>query len=371
MKKILFLILIISLTLMLSGSFYEDELSLQLETAEESGMNSALSEETKDSLEKIGLDELSPEAFSSVGFADIAGIILENIKNKIKEPFHSLFYVVAASVLCGVIGSFSENFSGAGKVTDAVAALSSSAIMLVPVKNVILSSSAVIKDCSDFMLGFIPVYSSVITASGAVSSAAGFRALMLSTVTAISKIAEGTVFPLVSVYLALCIAGSVSDIDISGISRTVKNLAVWILAASVTVFSGIMGLGTLISSSSDMAFMKTAKFIIGSTVPVVGGTVSDALSSVKGCLEVTKNILGAYAVVVIALIFIPPAISLLIWKISLSLSSGAAGIMNNKTLAGLFSSASDIMGIVLALVVITAVTFIIAVSIMLMTGGGV
>ena len=370
MKKKIICVFVLLFAIMLSGSYYEEEIEKQLETAEESGFSDILSDEVTDMLEILGIKRLDAENLSSLSFADILKIVAESFALKIKEPFTAILTVTAAAILCAVIQSFCENFSQTGPVINAVSALSAAAVVLIPIKNVIVSCADVIEECSDFMLGFIPVYSSVITASGYISSAAGFRTLMLSTVTVISKLAEEIIVPLICIYLALCIAGSVSDIDIGGISKTVKNFAVWVLGAAMTVFSGIMGLGTLITSSADGAFSKTTKFILGSAIPVVGNTVSDALSAMKGCLAVTKNVLGAYAVIVIAVIFLPPIVSLLSWKICLSAASGIGGIFGNKNLSGMLSSASAVMGIMLALVAVTAITFIFSVSIMLMTGGG-
>ncbi len=368
-KKILYIILFV-FVFMLSGSYYESTMEEQLEVAKESGFYETLSDETLEMLEKIGIDGLDAEKLASLSFTDIMKLVSESFIMKIKEPFYAAVTVTSAAIICAVIQSFCENFAQAGTVVNTVSALTAAAAVLVPIKNVIASAAEVIRDCSDFMLGFIPVYSSVITASGYVSSASGYRTLMLSAVTVISRLAGELIVPLICIYLAMCVAGAVSDIDISGISKAVKSFAVWVLGAAMTVFSGIMGLGTLITSSADSAFSKTAKFLIGSTVPVVGSTVSDALSTVKSCLFATKSILGAYAIIVIAVIFLPPVITLVSWKICLSVSSGIGGIFGNKNLSGLLSSAAAVMGIMLALVVIVAVAFIFSVAIMLMTGGG-
>lgn len=367
-RKILIILLVFSF--FLSGSYYEENIGKQLDYAENSGFMDEISDEAKAILERIGIDGLDPEKLGEISAKDIFILIWESFVSKIKEPFYSVLTVTAAAMICSVAGSFCENFSLTGNVINIVSALSSAAIFLVPVKNLISSASAVIDECSDFILGFVPVYTSAIIASGYVSSGAGFRTMMLGTVTVISKLSDEIIVPLICIYLALCVAGSVSDMNIGEISKTIKNFAVWLLGITMTVFSGIMGLGTLISSSADSAFSKTAKFLIGSAVPIVGSTVSDALSTVKSCLGVTRTVLGTYAVIVIAAIFLPPIISLLSWKICLSVSSGIGDFFGNKSLSGLLSAVSSVVGIMLALVVVTAVMFIFAVSIMLMTGGG-
>lgn len=366
-QKIIIAILILSL--FLSGSYIDENIEKNLETAEKSGFLNSVSSETIEILEKAGIDGLDIEKLSSVSFYDFIKIVLESFLSKIREPFEAVFTVIAAALICSLIHNFFGEISLTGTVTDTVSTLSAAGIIIMPIKNIIEYSSSVITECSEFMLGFIPVYSSAIIASGYVTAATGFRTLMLSAVTLISRLAGEIVFPLICIYLALCVAGSVSDFEIGEISKSVKNFAVWILGISLTVFSGIMGLGSIVSASADSNFSKTAKFIINSAVPIVGSTVSDALSSIKGCLDVTKNILGVYAIFVIAAIFLPSIISLLSWKICLSVSSGACGFFGTKKLSALLTAASSVIGIMLALVVLTSVMFIFAVSIMLMTGG--
>ena len=364
-----FIILILISAFFFSGS-YSETIDKQLYTAEKSGFTDSLSEETLELLYKIGMDGISYEKIASLSFKEILKLLTESLSAKIKEPFKAIFSITAAIIICAVANSFCENFSQTGKIINVVAALSASSVFLVPIKRSIESSVKTIEESSDFMLSFIPVYSSAVLTLGNVSSAVGFRTLMISAVTVISRISGEIIAPLICIYMALCITSSVSDINILEISKTVKNFAVWMLTFSATVFSGILGLGTLVTSSGDKVISKTAKFFIGSTIPIVGGTVSDALSSLKSCFEITKNTLGVYAIIAIAAIFLPSAISLLSWKICLSVSSGIGGIFENKCLSSLLSSASAVMGILFALVITTAVMFIFSVSIMLMTGGG-
>ena len=254
-------------------------------------------------------------------------------------------------------------------VYSAVCTLAAAAAVIIPVKNVLSSGARVITECSDFMLGFIPVYSSVIAASGGVSSAAGYRTLMLGASTAVARLAGNIIVPLMCVYLALCAAGTVAPIGIDSIAKGVKSFAVWVMSASAALFSGIMGVGSIVSSSADGAGAKAVKFVVGSAVPVVGGTVSDALAAAKSCLIMARNVLGAYAIVAAAVIFIPPVISAFAWKICLSLGAGASDMLDNKPLSSLLSASSAVMGIMLAMVLLTAITFIFSVTIMIIAGG--
>lgn len=366
-RNIVIFILIFSVFLM--GSYYEVPFEKQFEAVEKSKLFEALPKEAESILETIGIDGFDIESISSVSFFDIIRLIYESILIKIKEPFIAVAAITASAIICAIAKSFEENFSETGKIIDIISVLSAFTIFLVPIKNVMVSSAEIIDNCSDFILAFIPVYSSAVAASGYVTAATGFHSLMLATVTLISQISSELIAPLICIFLALTIAGSISEINIGEISKSVKNFAVWILGLLMTIFSAVMGLGTLISSSTDGALSKTAKFIIGSTVPIIGSTVSEAFLTVKSCIVVTKNFLGIYAIIAIFIIFLPSIISLFSWKICLSIASVIGGISENKTITNLLSSASSVLGIMLALVIVTAIVFIFSVSIILLVGG--
>lgn len=367
MKKLAIYITALCAVLFLSAFSYGDTAEKQLAAAERAGVSEALPKSAAEALESVGVDGISAQALSEISFGKVLRLIGDSLRDKIKAPFIAVISVCAAGILCGVINNFG---SGEMKtVYSAVCTLAAAGAVIIPVKNVISSAAKVITECSDFMLGFIPVYSSVIAASGGVSSAAGYRTLMLGASTALARLAGSVVVPLMCVYLALCAAGTVAPVKIDNIAKSVKSFAVWVMSASAALFSGIMGIGSIVSSSADGAGAKALKFVVGSAVPVVGGTVSDALAAARSCLVMTRNVLGAYAIAAAAVIFIPPVISAFAWKICLSLGAAASDMLDNRQLSSLLSASSAVMGIMLAMVLLTAITFIFSVAIMIITGG--
>ncbi len=369
MKKFFVCAAAVFLAMALCGFTYDDAVSEQLDFAKENGVVSALPEEAERVLSALGIGEISPEALSDISFENALGLIAESFSEKIKAPFLAVLSVLAAGLVCSVINNFG---SGEMKtVYSTVCSLAAAAAVIIPVKNVISAAADVITDCSEFMLGFIPIYSSVIAASGGISAAAGYRTLMLGATTVIARLAGSVVVPLMCVYLALCAAGSISPVSISNISKSIKSFAVWVMGASTALFSGIMGIGSIVSSSADGAGAKAVKFVVGSAVPIVGGAISDALSAAKSCLLMTKNVLGAYAIVAAAVIFVPPIISAFVWRISLSVGSAVSEMLDNRELSSLLSASSAVMGIMLAMVSFTAIMFIFSVTIMIISGGGV
>lgn len=369
MKRIIVVVIVFCFAIMLSGFKYDDMLKEEIDIAKESGVVTSLPSEAKEILGRLGIENISTEELSALSFKKVSELLIDNLKSKIKAPLLAVLSACAAGILCNVVNNFG---SGEMKtIYSLVCTLAAASSIMLPVKNAIAYSADVITECSDFMLGFIPVYSSVIAAAGNVSSAAGYRTLMLGAATVISRLAGTVIVPLMCVYLALCTAGTLSPININNISKGVKSFTVWVMSISAALFSGIMGLGSIVSASADGAGAKAVKFAVSSAVPVIGGTVSDALSAAKSCLVMTRNVLGAYAIVAAAVIFVPPIINAVVWKICLAVGSVAGDVLDNKPLSLLLSAGSAVMGIMLAMISITAIVFIFSVTIMILSGGGV
>lgn len=221
MKKFFVCAAALCLVLMLCGFDFDDTVEKQLAAAERGGVSDALPESAAEILKSLGVEEMSAQSLSEISFGDAVRLVGESIKERIRAPFLSVISVCAAGILCSVINNFG---SGEMKtVYSAVCTLAAAAEVIIPVKNVLSSGARVITECSDFMLGFIPVYSSVIAASGGVSSAAGYRTLMLGASTAVARLAGNIIVPLMCVYLALCAAGTVAPIGIDSIAKGVKR----------------------------------------------------------------------------------------------------------------------------------------------------
>ncbi len=101
-------------------------------------------------------------------------------------------------------------------------------------------------------------------------------------------------------------------------SRLHKTL----LTLSMSLFAGILGISSFAAASFDSLAARGVKFAISSAVPVVGGSISEAMSSVAGSAMLLKNAVGLGGVIVLFAMFAMPLLK--IWALSLSLRLTAA-----------------------------------------------
>ena len=252
-----------------------------------------------------------------------------------------------------------------------VAMLVLSTTILLPLLDVIQSTEKMIAECCNFMLTFVPVYASTLAVCGQIATVTGYHTLVLGMTTVVSQSFSGLLVPFVSFYMALSVAGAIAPIELDGLTRSVKNGIIWILGLATALFSGVLGIGTLIGSSSDRLGSKAIRFVVGSSVPIVGGAVADTLAMVQSCLLLTKNVLGTYALIVTTVIFVPQILTILSWRICLFIGESVLGMVENRKLSALLSAASSAVSVLLAIVVLLAVLFIFSIAILLMAQGGI
>ena len=91
----------------------------------------------------------------------------------------------------------------------------------------------------------------------------------------------------------------------------------------------------VVNSAADNLSMRTAKFIIGSAVPVAGGVLSEALGTLTASVSLLKSSVGIYGVVACVVIFLPLLTELFLWRVGLNITS-AVLFLGSRTLSPFF-----------------------------------
>jgi stage III sporulation protein AE len=185
----------------------------------------------------------------------------------------------------------------------------------------------------------------------------------------IAQIASTTFVPMVDMYLAFCVIGSISPgVNIGSIAGFVRKVVNFGLILSITIFTGILTVQGLISQAADTVTIKTAKFVVGSVVPVIGSVISEAVNTVVSCANLLKTTTGAFAIVVFIVTFLPPLLNCLMWMLATDLSIAIAEILGIDNVTGLLKAVKETLKLLIALILTAALAMIVSVSVMLLLG---
>ena len=138
----------------------------------------------------------------------------------------------------------------------------------------------------------------------------------------------------------------------------------------MTVFMSILSVQTFVTSSADSVLIRTAKFAVSSGVPIVGGTISDAVSTVHGSLALIKSSVGTYGLIAAAVIILPTLINVVCYRLSVTAAEAVSDIFGVKELSSLLKSCGAVMSIIIAVIVCFLLLNTIAAVIMLAMANG-
>ena len=261
----------------------------QYETAGADSLSEALPDDTRRYFEENGIDPADYSWVSVITADNVFSHIWGFLKSGAKAPLKAGAEVTALILIAAAL-SAAQLKGGSINAALYVAAAAAAGVIAVPVLSSVSAAANALKGISTFMLSFIPVFAVITAASGAAATSASMSALLLTAAQGVSYISSFVIMPLMGGYMAVSISGSVSPLlKKSGIAVMIKRLALWITAFVSAVFVGILSIQTAVNASADTLTAKAAKFIIGSSVPVAGGVLSEALGTVTASMGLLKS----------------------------------------------------------------------------------
>ncbi len=176
----------------------------------------------------------------------------------------------------------------------------------------------------EIILAMVPLLLTLIASMGAVSSVAIFHPLSIFLINTFSTLINNIVFPLLLFSAVLSLMSNLNPkFKVSSLAALFQNISITALGFFLTIFIGIMGLQGVGGAVADGIAIRTAKFLTGSFIPVIGKAVSDAVETVMGASLVLTNSVTIAGTVVLFFVTIFPALKILslvfIYKLAASL----------------------------------------------------
>lgn len=355
-----------------AGSYTEENPTA--EVAEVLGQELAgihLPEEAQDFFSGEDLSIENPESILKLGPKDIFGYLWEEIKERLTEPLRLLGGLLVIILLTAVLEGLGSTVTSHSleQMFSTLSVLLCVAILSAPIITAMTVASGTIRSGADFLLSFVPIFASIVAVSGGVTSAGSYSAVVLTAAEIFSQLATMYLMPM----LGLCMALSVVDaanptISLSGMTGAVKRVATWGLGLMLTIFVGLLTIQSIVGVSADSLAARTGKYMVSNLVPVVGGAISDAYSTIKGSLGILRGGVGIFGIAALVCTVLPAVLSVLSIQISVGLGAVAAELLGVKGVERFLKSTGGILSIAMGLLLCFLVLLIISTAIVLMLG---
>ncbi|MGM0828300.1 MAG: stage III sporulation protein AE [Bacillota bacterium] len=181
-----------------------------------------------------------------------------------------------------------------------------------------------------FIIALIPLMLALIAASGGVVSAAFFHPVIIFLMNTSGLLIQNVVLPLLFLAALLSIVSTLSShYKVTQLAQLLRTWSIGLLGAFMTVFLGVISVQGATAAVTDGITIRTAKFVTGNFVPVIGRMFTDATDTVISASVLLKNTVGIAGVAIVLIIAAFPAIKILmiafIYKLAAALLQPLGG----------------------------------------------
>lgn len=310
-----------------------------------------------------GFEDVLPDGYE--GVADLSGAseslgvkrLLEWIFNAAKNESGELSAFLLTLLGIGLFSSLASlpDSEVARSASGAVGAVSC-ALLFGKLVKITVGAVESLRKAEDFFTAVIPVCLAV-NSMGVSPTTASTQALGMGlTLSIYSYLCESVIMPIV---IAVFVTSSVASVDgaFSSLSKGIKGVFFWVMGIFTALIGATFSLQSVLSTSADNALLRSARYAVGTTVPIVGGAVSSALGLVTGAAAYARSVVGGGAVAVMVALIISPLVTLLLYRISLKLGVFFASVISSDGCAGVLSSFLGALDVLIAAYAITSVVY--------------
>ncbi len=324
-------------------------------------------------LKELEGEGLTPSAYTGLSLDRVlhllAGLLREE-QGGVMGAFGMLLGVVLISALFSMLEGTAHSLP-LRQTYHAVAALAAGGVLLVPLFSLMERVGETVEQVTVFLTGFAPVYAGILMTSGSAAGGMAYQTTLLGAAQLFTWLIRGVVFPVLTVSLALGCTGSVTaGFCLDRFSQTLHKAILWMLGLFSTLFSGVLSLQQMVAAAGDSLSGRVVRFSLSSFVPVVGGLLGEAYSTVVGCSGLLRSTVGCFGLVATVLIVAAPLVGCVCWSVSLSLAGSGAALFGLAPLETLCRTAAGVVRVMIALLAMFALLMVISTTVVVFAGRG-
>ncbi|OCT12423.1 stage III sporulation protein AE [Paenibacillus pectinilyticus] len=217
-----------------------------------------------------------------------------------------------------------------------------------------------------FMIAIMPLLLTLLASMGNVTSVAILHPLIVFMIHSVGTAIYVFVFPLLFFSAVLHIVSSLSDkFKVTQLANLLRTVSLSMLGVFVTVFLGVISIQGSAGAVRDGVAIRTAKYITGNFVPVVGRLFSDATETVIGASLLVKNAIGLVGVVILVMLCAFPAIKILTLAFIYNLSAALMQPLGDSPIIACLQTIGKSLIYVFAALAAVSLMFFLALTIMI------
>ncbi len=272
------------------------------------------------------------------------------LKRQTAENLGFAVQLLAVIILCALLSALMG--ADSGKSPLAVAACCAvSLLMAGRVESMTGQAVDALSRLSDYSKAALPAIFTAAAFSGALASASARYAAVCLAMDVIISLQQRLLLPLIYAFLATAISRSIFDNSIlNAVSGFLKWCITMGMTAATLLFSAYISITGIIAGSTDAVAVKTARTVLSSSLPVVGGILSDSASVLLAAAGVIKNAAGAFSLIAVCALCAGPFAALSVRVLLFKAVAAVAEMLPSGKVSRLIGDFGTCFGMLLGLV---------------------
>jgi stage III sporulation protein AE len=274
---------------------------------------------------------------------------------------------VFSSILQTVQSAFERNT--VSKVAYAICYL---VIMIIAINSFSVAigyAQSAIEKMIHFMIAMIPLLLTLLASIGNVTTVSILHPLIVFMIHIVGTVIYTLVFPLLFFSAILHIVSSLTDkYKVTQLAALLRTISVGLLVGMLTIFLGVITVQGATGSVTDGVTIRTAKYITGNFVPVVGKMFTDATDTVITASLLVKNAVGITGVITLVMLCSFPAIKILSLALIYNLAGAMMQPLGDSPIVGCLQTIGKSLVFVFAALAAVGLMFFFALTIIITSG---
>ncbi|HEY8552692.1 MAG TPA: stage III sporulation protein AE [Thermaerobacter sp.] len=302
---------------------------------------------------------------------DLLGALLRVLAGEVATNSGLLLRLLVLAVLLAVLQAVENAFDNeaVARAAYAVTYLALIALALVSFRDALAFSQQAIQGLVDFLLASLPVLLTLMAGTGALATAGILHPLVVATAQSTSVVIGQWVLPLIFLAAVVDIAGHFPvGASLSGLARLLRQAALFILGLAGTVFLAVVAIQGAAGTVADGIALRTAKYLVGAFVPVVGGMLADSVELVVTSSMLLKNAVNLLGMLAVFALVALPLLKLVALVFVYRLVAAAIQPVGPGHVTGALQSMGDHLVLVGAATAVVGLMFFVVLAVMLAAG---
>lgn len=354
-----------------SMDYSEEEYNETLSSYDLSSFEKELDADTYKMLDELGVLDFSYESITGLSFNDIVGLLKSLFQKKAELPIKSSVTVLIFILLSAFLQSLkAESDDSVNMIYSTATALLVATVVLVKLTSTVSLASMAISVASNFVYAFIPIFCSIVVASGGITTGFSTNTTLLILAQGLSFISSNVFMPIVNCYLALGVTSSLRyELNLDKLLSSLKKIITTCISFVSGVFVSVLSVKTAVAGRADMLGLRSIRFAINSVVPVIGSSISEGLLSIQAYSSLIKSSVGIVGVMAVVLVFLPSIIEVVLWRISLTLCVIVSDVFGDKSVSAVLNAFLNTLLLINVILILSMVTTVISFGILIAAGG--